>query len=93
MVAGADQGRLAVSGMTNGLRSQHQSGAHAAFYSPGKGSPTRRLTPAEPRIENPLMIRAIIDNRIRRVWAILIGMTVLAVTVIMVTVMIHDHML
>jgi hypothetical protein len=36
------------------------------------------------------MIRAIIDDRIRRLWAILIGMSALAVTVVMVTVMIHD---
>ena len=34
------------------------------------------------------MIRA---NRLRRVWAILIGMLALAVTTIMVTVMIHDR--
>jgi uncharacterized membrane protein len=38
------------------------------------------------------MIRAIIDDRIRRVWAILIGMVAFAVTVVMVTVMIHDRM-
>jgi hypothetical protein len=37
------------------------------------------------------MIRAIIDDRFRRVWAILIGMSVLAVTVDVVTIMIHDH--
>jgi hypothetical protein len=38
------------------------------------------------------MIRAIIDDRIRRVWAILIGMAALAVTVVVVTTMIHDGM-
>jgi hypothetical protein len=37
------------------------------------------------------MIRAIIDDRIRRVWAILIGMTTVAITVVMVTIMIHDR--
>jgi hypothetical protein len=35
-----------------------------------------------------LMIRAIVDNRLRHVWTILIGMSVLAVTVEVVT--IHD---
>jgi len=38
------------------------------------------------------MIRAIIDDRIRRVWAILAGMAALAVTVAMVTIMIHDRL-
>jgi hypothetical protein len=38
------------------------------------------------------MIRAIIDDRFRRVWTILIGMAVLAVTVGVVTNMIHDRM-
>jgi hypothetical protein len=38
------------------------------------------------------MIRAIIDNRIRRVWAILVGMTVVAVTVVTITTMIHEGM-
>jgi hypothetical protein len=37
-----------------------------------------------------LMIRAI-DDRLRRVWAILIGMTTVAVTVGVVTIMIHDR--
>ena len=37
------------------------------------------------------MIRAITDDRNRRVWAILIGMSVLAVTVVIVTAMIHDR--
>jgi hypothetical protein len=37
------------------------------------------------------IIRAIIDDRIRRVWAILIGMAALAVTVDVVTIMIHDR--
>jgi hypothetical protein len=36
------------------------------------------------------MIRAIINDRIRCVWAILIGMMVVAVTVVVVTTMIHD---
>jgi hypothetical protein len=34
------------------------------------------------------MTRAI---RLRRMWAILIGMTALAVTVVVVTIMIHDR--
>jgi hypothetical protein len=38
------------------------------------------------------MIRAIIDDRLRRVWAILIGMSALAATVGVVTIMIHDRM-
>jgi hypothetical protein len=37
------------------------------------------------------MIRVIIDDRRRRVWAILIGMAALAVTVEAVTIMIHDR--
>jgi hypothetical protein len=37
------------------------------------------------------MIRAIIDDRIRRIWAILTGMSVLAVTVDVLTIMIHDR--
>jgi hypothetical protein len=36
-----------------------------------------------------LMIRA--HDRLRRVWAILIGMTTVAVTVGVVTIMIHDR--
>jgi hypothetical protein len=36
-----------------------------------------------------LMLRA---KRLRRVWAILIGMSALAVTVGVVTIMIHDRM-
>jgi hypothetical protein len=39
------------------------------------------------------MIRAIVEDRFRRVWVILIGMTVLAVTVVMVTNVIHERML
>ena len=38
------------------------------------------------------MLRAIIGDRRRRVWAILIGMSVLAVTVVVVTTTIHDRM-
>ena len=38
------------------------------------------------------MIRAIIDDRLRRVWAILIGMSAVAVTVGVVTIMIHDRL-
>jgi hypothetical protein len=39
------------------------------------------------------MICAIIDDRIRRVWAILIGMVAFAVAVVVVvTTMIHDGM-
>jgi hypothetical protein len=36
------------------------------------------------------MVRAI---RLRRVWAILIGMSVVAVTVGLVTIMIHDRII
>ena len=38
------------------------------------------------------MIRGIIDDRPSRVWAILIAMSVVAVTVGVVTIMIHDRM-
>ncbi len=38
-----------------------------------------------------MMIRAIIDDRRRRVWAILAGMAAVAVTVGVVTIMIHDR--
>ena len=38
------------------------------------------------------MIRTTTDDRLRRVCAILIGMSVLAVSVGMVTIMIHDGM-
>jgi hypothetical protein len=37
------------------------------------------------------MIRSIIDDRLRRVWAILVGMSVLAVSVEAATIMIHDR--
>jgi hypothetical protein len=37
------------------------------------------------------MIRAIISDRRRRIWAILIGMVALAITVEAVTIMIHDR--
>jgi hypothetical protein len=37
------------------------------------------------------MIRAIIDDRIRRVWVILFGMTALAIIVEAVTIMIHNR--
>jgi hypothetical protein len=37
------------------------------------------------------MIRTIIDDRRRRVWAILIGMAALAVTVEAVAITIHDR--
>jgi hypothetical protein len=37
------------------------------------------------------MIRTIIDDRIRRVWAILAGTAALAVTVGVATIMIHDR--
>jgi hypothetical protein len=37
------------------------------------------------------MLRAIIGDRRRRVWAILTGMSALAVTVGAVTMMIHDR--
>jgi hypothetical protein len=38
-----------------------------------------------------LMIRAVIDDRLRRVWVILIGMSAMATTVGLVTIMIHDR--
>jgi hypothetical protein len=37
------------------------------------------------------MIRSIIDDRLRREWAILVGMIVLAVSVEAVTIMIHGR--
>ena len=37
------------------------------------------------------MIRAIIDDRIRRVWVILFGMTALAVILEAVTIIIHTR--
>ena len=40
---------------------------------------------------NRTMIRTIIDDRIRRVWAILAGTAALAVTVGVATIMIHDR--
>jgi hypothetical protein len=48
------------------------------------------LTTVEISVEMAL-IRAIIDDRLRRVWTILLGMLALAVTVVMVTAMIHDR--
>jgi hypothetical protein len=53
--------------------------------------PHGRLTGRDIPAEIGLMIRAIIDDRLRRVWAILIGMTVVAVTVVMITIAIHDR--
>jgi hypothetical protein len=38
------------------------------------------------------MIRAIIDDRLRRVWAILNGISAFAVIVGAVTIVIHDRM-
>jgi hypothetical protein len=40
---------------------------------------------------NRLMIPTVIDNRLRRVWAILIGMSAVAVIVGMITITIHDR--
>jgi hypothetical protein len=37
------------------------------------------------------MIRAIMDDRLRRAWAILIGMSAMATTVGLVTIAIHDR--
>jgi hypothetical protein len=39
-----------------------------------------------------MMIRALIDSRLRRVCAILAGMAALAVAAVMVTIVIHDRM-
>ena len=50
-----------------------------------------RLTGGNIRAEIAIMTRAITDKRLRRVWAILIGSTALAVTVVMVTIAIHDY--
>jgi hypothetical protein len=38
------------------------------------------------------MIRALTEDRVRRVCAILAGMAAMAATVVMVTIMIHDRM-
>jgi hypothetical protein len=38
------------------------------------------------------MIRALIDDRLRRVFAILAGMAAMAVTVAVITIVIHDRM-
>jgi hypothetical protein len=38
-----------------------------------------------------LMIRTMIDDRLRRAWAILIGMSVMAAAVGAVTLVIHDR--
>ena len=40
---------------------------------------------------NHQMIRTIIEDRFRRIWVILIGMTGLAVSVEVVTIIIHDR--
>jgi hypothetical protein len=37
------------------------------------------------------MIRAIIDDRLRRAWTILIGMSAMGTTVGLVTIAIHDR--
>jgi hypothetical protein len=50
---------------------------------------SRNLYPINLLTWNRAMIRAIIDDRIRRVWVILFGMTALAVIVEAVTIMIH----
>jgi hypothetical protein len=49
------------------------------------------LTPADPAAEIAIMIHAVTDERLRRVWAILVGMSVLAATVEVVTITIHDR--
>jgi len=38
------------------------------------------------------MIRSVIDDRVYRVWAILLGMLILVVSVETVTIMIHDRL-
>ena len=55
------------------------------------GTTQDRLTDRAAPVEISLMIRAITDDRLRRVWAILIGMSALAIAVVTVTTMIHDH--
>jgi hypothetical protein len=37
------------------------------------------------------MIRAVIDDRLHRAWAILIGMSAMATTVGIITIAIHDR--
>jgi hypothetical protein len=59
-------------------------GSPAPLHLGVDGAPTFR--------RNRTIIRAIIDDRIRRVCAILAGMAAMAVTVVMVTIMIHDRM-
>ena len=57
-------------------------------------APARELDvdAGRPSRRNPChAIRAIVDDRLRRVCAILIGMSALAVTVGAVTIMIHDR--
>jgi hypothetical protein len=67
-------------------------GHGGVFHSAGKVSADARLTDGNPPAEIDFMIRAIIDDRLRRVWVILIGMSVVAVTVGVVTIVIHDRM-
>ena len=58
-------------------------------YREHPSSYSRRLF--SPNAQRETMIRAIIDDGIRRVCAILAGMAAMAVTVVMVTIMIHDR--
>jgi hypothetical protein len=51
----------------------------------------KRLSTASLAAKWPLIIRTITDDRLRRVWTILIGLSALAVTVFMVTILIHER--
>ena len=47
----------------------------------------------EDRSVRTIMIHAVIDDRLRRVWAILIGMSAVAATVGLITIAIHERAL
>jgi hypothetical protein len=49
------------------------------------------LTESNIHAEIVLMARANTDQRLRRVWAILIGLTAIAITVGLATIVIHDR--
>jgi hypothetical protein len=50
-----------------------------------------RLTEGNIHAEIVLMARANTDTRLRHVWAILIGLTAMAITVGLATIVIHDR--
>ena len=66
-------------------RSRTKSTAHLNLLHLGvDGAPSFR--------RNRTMIRALMDDRFRRVCAILAGMAAMAVTVVVITIVIHDRM-